>query len=85
MCSHCRTSGLRSGSRGLGHQVATDALTEMDKAMSRDGIKASRIGERESLSLSLPPSLAPSLPPSLTHSLSPSLPHVLSLSHTHTL
>ncbi len=30
---------LHSGSRGLGHQVATDALTTMDKAMSRDGIK----------------------------------------------
>ena len=30
---------LHSGSRGLGHQVATDALTSMDKAMSRDGIK----------------------------------------------
>ncbi|EIE26782.1 UPF0027-domain-containing protein [Coccomyxa subellipsoidea C-169] len=29
---------LHSGSRGLGHQVATDALTTMDKAMSRDGI-----------------------------------------------
>lgn len=30
---------LHSGSRGLGHQVATDALTAMDRAMSRDGIK----------------------------------------------
>jgi tRNA-splicing ligase RtcB len=30
---------LHSGSRGLGHQVATDALVEMEKAMSRDGIE----------------------------------------------
>lgn len=29
---------LHSGSRGLGHQVATDALVEMEKSMSRDGI-----------------------------------------------
>jgi len=29
---------VHSGSRGLGHQVATDALTEMEKAMARDGI-----------------------------------------------
>ena len=29
---------LHSGSRGLGHQVATDALTEMERAMARDGI-----------------------------------------------
>jgi len=30
---------IHSGSRGLGHQVATDALVSMEKAMSRDGIK----------------------------------------------
>eukprot|EP00455_Lapot_gusevi_P042148 TRINITY_DN4964_c0_g2_i5.p1 TRINITY_DN4964_c0_g2~~TRINITY_DN4964_c0_g2_i5.p1 ORF type:complete len:374 (+),score=82.55 TRINITY_DN4964_c0_g2_i5:125-1123(+) len=29
---------IHSGSRGLGHQVATDALVEMEKAMSRDNI-----------------------------------------------
>lgn len=29
---------VHSGSRGLGHQVATDALTEMEKAMERDKI-----------------------------------------------
>ncbi len=29
---------VHSGSRGLGHQVATDALTQMEKAMARDGI-----------------------------------------------
>lgn len=29
---------LHCGSRGLGHQVATDALVEMEKAMARDGI-----------------------------------------------
>ena len=29
---------IHSGSRGLGHQVATDALTEMERAMARDGI-----------------------------------------------
>ena len=29
---------LHSGSRGLGHQVATDALVEMEAAMARDGI-----------------------------------------------
>jgi tRNA-splicing ligase RtcB len=30
---------IHSGSRGLGHQVATDALVEMETAMGRDGIK----------------------------------------------
>lgn len=30
---------IHSGSRGLGHQVATDALVTMEKAMARDGIK----------------------------------------------
>jgi tRNA-splicing ligase RtcB len=30
---------VHSGSRGLGHQVATDALTAMEQAMERDGIK----------------------------------------------
>ncbi|XP_062522242.1 RNA-splicing ligase RtcB homolog [Corticium candelabrum] len=29
---------IHSGSRGLGHQVATDALVEMEKAMTRDKI-----------------------------------------------
>ena len=29
---------IHSGSRGLGHQVATDALVEMERAMVRDGI-----------------------------------------------
>merc|ERR1711899_259303 len=29
---------IHSGSRGLGHQVATDALVAMEKAMDRDGI-----------------------------------------------
>ena len=29
---------IHSGSRGLGHQVATDALVEMEKAMGRDDI-----------------------------------------------
>ena len=29
---------IHSGSRGLGHQVATDALTQMERAMARDGI-----------------------------------------------
>lgn len=29
---------IHSGSRGLGHQVATDALIEMERAMARDGI-----------------------------------------------
>lgn len=29
---------IHSGSRGLGHQVATDALVSMDQAMKRDGI-----------------------------------------------
>lgn len=27
---------IHSGSRGFGHQVATDALLEMEKAMKRD-------------------------------------------------
>jgi len=27
---------IHSGSRGLGHQVATDALTAMDNAMARE-------------------------------------------------
>eukprot|EP00041_Stephanoeca_diplocostata_P023340 m.571477 g.571477 ORF g.571477 m.571477 type:complete len:520 (+) comp22267_c0_seq4:133-1692(+) len=30
---------IHSGSRGLGHQVATDALVAMEKAMRRDGIQ----------------------------------------------
>jgi tRNA-splicing ligase RtcB len=30
---------IHSGSRGLGHQVASDALREMEKSMARDGIK----------------------------------------------
>lgn len=30
---------IHSGSRGLGHQVATDALVQMETAMARDGIK----------------------------------------------
>ena len=29
---------IHSGSRGLGHQVATDALTSLEAAMARDGI-----------------------------------------------
>uniref|UniRef100_A0AC34FSK7 3'-phosphate/5'-hydroxy nucleic acid ligase n=1 Tax=Panagrolaimus sp. ES5 TaxID=591445 RepID=A0AC34FSK7_9BILA len=29
---------VHCGSRGLGHQVATDSLVEMEKAMARDGI-----------------------------------------------
>lgn len=29
---------IHSGSRGLGHQVATDALIDMEKAMKRDNI-----------------------------------------------
>ena len=29
---------IHSGSRGLGHQVATDALVLMERAMSRDKI-----------------------------------------------
>ena len=30
---------IHSGSRGLGHQVATDALTSMERAMARDNIQ----------------------------------------------
>merc|ERR1719442_115274 len=30
---------IHSGSRGLGHQVATDSLVEMERAMNRDGIR----------------------------------------------
>jgi tRNA-splicing ligase RtcB len=30
---------IHSGSRGLGHQVATDALIEMEAAMARDGLE----------------------------------------------
>jgi RNA-splicing ligase RtcB len=29
---------IHSGSRGLGHQVATDSLTAMESAMARDGL-----------------------------------------------
>jgi tRNA-splicing ligase RtcB (3'-phosphate/5'-hydroxy nucleic acid ligase) len=29
---------IHSGSRGLGHQVATDALVAMETAMARDGL-----------------------------------------------
>ncbi len=35
---------IHSGSRGLGHQVATDALVAMERAMARDGI---RINDRQ--------------------------------------
>ena len=35
---------IHSGSRGLGHQVATDALVEMERAMARDGI---RVNDRQ--------------------------------------
>ncbi|KIZ02498.1 hypothetical protein MNEG_5458 [Monoraphidium neglectum] len=45
---------IHSGSRGLGHQVATDALIEMERAMARDRIAVNdrqlacaRIGSRE--------------------------------------
>lgn len=45
---------IHSGSRGLGHQVATDALTAMEAAMLRDGIvtndrqlACARIGSQE--------------------------------------
>jgi tRNA-splicing ligase RtcB len=45
---------IHSGSRGLGHQVATDALTAMETAMSRDGVvtndrqlACARIGSQE--------------------------------------
>ena len=45
--SNCFTGGeslqvcimIHSGSRGLGHQVATDALTSMERAMARDNIQ----------------------------------------------
>ena len=30
---------IHSGSRGFGHQVATDALVQMEKAMKRDNIE----------------------------------------------
>ena len=30
---------IHTGSRGLGHQVATDALTVMERAMARDRIE----------------------------------------------
>jgi len=35
---------IHSGSRGLGHQVATDALVEMERAMARDNI---RVNDRQ--------------------------------------
>jgi tRNA-splicing ligase RtcB len=45
---------IHSGSRGLGHQVATDALVEMERAMNRDRIQVNdrqlacaRINSRE--------------------------------------
>ena len=45
---------IHTGSRGLGHQIATDALTTMERAMSRDKIdlndrqlSCARIGSRE--------------------------------------
>ena len=34
-----RSDPHSAGSRGLGHQVATDALVQMEKAMGRDGIE----------------------------------------------
>ena len=45
---------IHTGSRGLGHQVATDALTAMERAMARDKIdlndrqlSCARINSRE--------------------------------------
>jgi tRNA-splicing ligase RtcB (3'-phosphate/5'-hydroxy nucleic acid ligase) len=35
---------IHSGSRGLGHQIATDALLDMETAMARDGI---RVNDRQ--------------------------------------
>ena len=32
---------IHCGSRGFGHQVATDALVSMEKAMKRDNIEVS--------------------------------------------
>jgi len=49
---------IHSGSRGLGHQVATDALTSMERAMARDNIQTNdrqlacaRINSQVSLAL----------------------------------
>lgn len=51
---------IHSGSRGLGHQVATDALVAMETAMARDGLitndrqlACARINSQVSLSISL--------------------------------
>ena len=51
---------LHCGSRGLGHQVATDSLVEMEKAMARDGIvvndkqlACARINSKEGKEISL--------------------------------
>ena len=50
---------IHSGSRGLGHQVATDALVAMETAMARDGLitndrqlACARINSQVSLSIS---------------------------------
>ena len=63
---------IHSGSRGLGHQVATDALTSMERAMARDGIQTNdrqlacaRIGSQAracALLRSLPRTTAPACP-----------------------
>lgn len=49
---------IHSGSRGFGHQVATDALLEMERAMKRDKIEVNdrqlacaRINSKEGKSL----------------------------------
>lgn len=34
---------IHSGSRGFGHQVATDALLAMEKAMKRDNIEGKQL------------------------------------------
>jgi hypothetical protein len=52
---------IHSGSRGLGHQVATDALVAMEKAMKRDGIHVNdrqvctRMAARPAFALSIVP------------------------------
>lgn len=49
---------IHSGSRGLGHQVATDSLVEMERAMTRDGIHTNDRQVRRFAACLLRPALA---------------------------
>ena len=77
---------IHSGSRGLGHQVATDALVAMETAMARDGLitndrqlACARINSQVSLSMSSYHVLRMYITP--IHSILLNLPHSVVFLH----